>query len=647
MNIQNTIILNEKEALDSLLQKGFSIIDCQINKEISDYKFLEKNNKRFFFEKNKLKPIKEAEDFFISLRKTIRIVYNKNPLIGDLISEILISESFYNPWENDQVELLDKAIKIKPLITDRDTLRHLKNYGFNFNKEIEDLKIKNDNALNKKSTNRLSDRFSTIEKLDDEIFFIIGHQKAKRLIQKIYNSKTKHLIEYQGKVREDVIENYKILVENKVELSKIKEGFSKKIARFKSEKEHDDALNNYINELFNWNKSSFLNKAKKLGAKIESDDKNILCLKIRSYEQSKKLGSGQWCLSYSEDYFKDYKKNHDSIYFLYDFSKKQINKESMLGVVLNDNAEIMNAHWRNDDEIENDNDEIKMFENYIPKEITKEDVIENIQDSLKEKNDNMEYTLTVISESGYLSFNWEEHGLIDMLEESEVREKWDKGYDRFLAKKFLKIFNRTKIQEHDTAIEILKKKTINGSILKMLKNFDQVYVGSVKDDFIEAIIKRDEKELLHTMLEKIDETSDFSFLIKHLNEDIVVKLRDIKERRISDLFYPENLGKYLLENKWQEESVNVLKVLELNNYNINLTREIDLYCQYEPHNEDSLPNKRQDKVKELLLECIPNMPKSELQKIKSQLKNHKIESTDDVLKCVNKNIENIKKKPKF
>lgn len=83
-------------------------------------------------------------------------------------------------------------------------------------------------------------------------------------------------------------------------------------------------------------------KEKSLNVDIISinHEKEELILKINDYRASNALGSTSWCISYGENWFKQYTENHSrygikaSQYFVFNFKKDPIHKLSKVGITL-------------------------------------------------------------------------------------------------------------------------------------------------------------------------------------------------------------------------------------------------------------------------------------------------------------------------
>lgn len=127
--------------------------------------------------------------------------------------------------------------------------------------------------------------------------------------------------------------------------------FVKKIAKYKSKDELEIGLNLYATRRRGWSKESYIAKIRDTGLECSEIRKEILLTEIETYEQSSKIGSSNWCIATDDYFFEDYTKNYQRQYFVYDFNKEARDPESMIGVTVNFDGEIIYAHDKNDDDI--------------------------------------------------------------------------------------------------------------------------------------------------------------------------------------------------------------------------------------------------------------------------------------------------------
>jgi hypothetical protein len=256
-------------------------------------------------------------------------------------------------------------------MNNQETLKHIKNYGLNFenlnqmiNKKTKAMEQPESKSYMITSFN-IEDRqkgllynidYTSFETFDDVIVEVILVQKTKRFIQKTFSDKYRFLI------NDDTFNLIKELVMKNVSKTKFRNDFSKKMARYKNPVEFNAAFRQYIQHQQGWSIDQYVEKANKLNIDIIHNKNGILTLKIDAYEQSESIGSKQWCISYDQDTFHEYHGN-TVIFFIYDFNKNIDDKKSISGVVMSPDNKIISAHWKNDQPIV----EPYEYESAIPK----------------------------------------------------------------------------------------------------------------------------------------------------------------------------------------------------------------------------------------------------------------------------------------
>jgi hypothetical protein len=145
---------------------------------------------------------------------------------------------------------------------------------------------------------------------------------------------------------------FKELYEAKVSSSELQDLVGKKLAAI----ETPEDFKNYIMKVWN-GKNQF--SAEHLQVKLDQagitpllSHNNVMVFEVKSFEESKKLGSPSWCISREEYHFSSYTKDDKKQFFIYDFSKTSSNKESMIGITLNKDGTFSNQHLKNDDFVE-------------------------------------------------------------------------------------------------------------------------------------------------------------------------------------------------------------------------------------------------------------------------------------------------------
>jgi len=185
------------------------------------------------------------------------------------------------------------------------------------------------------------DTFKTLEDLFD---FLQGsgiNTKVNQVVNSIpsnarrhVNDRLKKLIELNVKYADQLIDFY-----------------SKKGGRFKnSEDLYKDthALIEKLSGKFNLETLKKKIKDTKSNVKVMLESPDILVIQPLDYEASCALGSKNWCISYSKNYWDSYADIFSNQYFIYDFTKPIDDKKSMIGVTVNPDGSYKAAHFKDD-----------------------------------------------------------------------------------------------------------------------------------------------------------------------------------------------------------------------------------------------------------------------------------------------------------
>lgn len=211
---------------------------------------------------------------------------------------------------------------------------------------------------------------------------------------------------------------------------------------------------------FQWNKTyviEFIKNSELMDCEIVIDKENMLLIKAKNYEAIKQLGRfTSWCISKNKHYWDEYvgTKNDAAVqYVLFDFSKKEDDKLSVVGFTSIINRGITNAHNLNNDNLMGPRVGSVRFEKFIQKRMRN-----NIYDILEHHRINIDD----VTEYEPLPFEWSKKGFMDyfqrfisnysILAETETRmviDVNDEGIADFFGEKYKSYFeSATKYEEH-------------------------------------------------------------------------------------------------------------------------------------------------------------------------------------------------------
>jgi hypothetical protein len=187
------------------------------------------------------------------------------------------------------------------------------------------------------------DSFDKLEKLYDYLQKFNANKKINQVL-KALPSRTRELVN-------DELRNLILL---NTEYSKpLITFYSKKGGRYKDIEsliiDTEDFIDNLKGE---FNLIAYLEKIKGYNVDIIEAREDVLMIKVNDYEASCALGSKLWCISTSKEHFDNYANAFKVQFFIYDFTKKRSDIHHMIGATINPQGDIVNAHWANDDSVE-------------------------------------------------------------------------------------------------------------------------------------------------------------------------------------------------------------------------------------------------------------------------------------------------------
>jgi hypothetical protein len=147
------------------------------------------------------------------------------------------------------------------------------------------------------------------------------------------------------------------LISNNIEFAEqIMNFYSRKGGRYKdADKLYTDTLKLITNLKGEFNlegiKKFLKDKKANVETILERDD--LLIVKVNDYETSARIGSADWCISYSSSSWESYVGLFNNQYFVYNFSEPPESNKSMIGLTVGASGQILNAHLKNDEEITN------------------------------------------------------------------------------------------------------------------------------------------------------------------------------------------------------------------------------------------------------------------------------------------------------
>lgn len=183
------------------------------------------------------------------------------------------------------------------------------------------------------------------EQINDYIENSVKSYKVYKYANSILSSKNKHLMTesaypffekfYDEKLKEDFLQDY----------------IGKKLAMLTTPEEFTVFVKNVHDKLYDFGKYSTIALLDSIDKKALELNDNEGIVHIKTFAESNKLGTSNWCISRNSSYFDDYVKEDRRQYFFYDYTKESSDTMSMIGITLREDGLIHAAHKKNDDSV--------------------------------------------------------------------------------------------------------------------------------------------------------------------------------------------------------------------------------------------------------------------------------------------------------
>jgi hypothetical protein len=321
ISLKNKVTPENQTELTSLMLNKFEqdVIDLKINLSKSQ-KFEEIiffHNKQFILKDSKgnyiePKNTQEAKNLLKEFSESlISFELKKHPNIAKFVINLF----------KEEINIVGAFILIDAI---KENHQILKNNNFQFDNEL------------------------SIEGLTDEIFKTVQDHKVKQLAFSILSNKYKHLYSDECK---PFFEN---MFNSNFTSNQVQEILGKKIASCKTKEDFFKHVESVHDKIFKFSKEKLLaDLSKSKDVQVISEQDDVVVLKINNFEDSKILGTSNWCISREYYYFEDYAQNNNQ-YFIYDFNNDTPENLSLIGVTLFKNGNLKAAHDKNDYSLKHD-----------------------------------------------------------------------------------------------------------------------------------------------------------------------------------------------------------------------------------------------------------------------------------------------------
>ena len=197
----------------------------------------------------------------------------------------------------------------------------------------------------KKGTPTAYTRYSDIEMLVNEMYVLRRSKRASNTINTFNTAQKKAL-----KGMELTDSDYDVLSKfGKLSYQK-RNNFIRKVSNIEDPREILKLMAFLTDQHFSWNKQSlmdFIKNSENIKCEVVFDNDNIVLVKVFDFDTVKRLAkTTNWCISKNKSYWNEYvvRKGRSTQYVLFDFSRKEDDRFSIIGFTSLHNRGIILAH---------------------------------------------------------------------------------------------------------------------------------------------------------------------------------------------------------------------------------------------------------------------------------------------------------------
>jgi hypothetical protein len=154
---------------------------------------------------------------------------------------------------------------------------------------------------------------------------------------------------YKDLLTKDALESFKTLYDSKISEKELQSLIGKKLASIKTTEEFEKYLEKVINQFNGFNPEALTGKLAKMNIEPLLTENDIYVFEVKTFEESKALGSPSWCIARNDYHFNTYTSSEKRQFFIYDFNKSEKSNESMIGITLEKSGSFNTQHLKNDD----------------------------------------------------------------------------------------------------------------------------------------------------------------------------------------------------------------------------------------------------------------------------------------------------------
>jgi hypothetical protein len=233
-------------------------------------------------------------------------------------------------FKNKFIEDKDYNSCISAMISYKDNEVILKSHNFDIN------------SFKKKS----------FESLDDSINAIVQKHKIEKFAKSILSGK------YMDLLNENTFPYFETLYNEDFTTKDLQNYIGKKLAAIHTEEDFIVMLKKTVSSMNGFDLESILDKLNLYKIQPLLDENGVLTFEVDTYKKCTQFGPSAWCIVREEHYYSDYTGNGERQYISYNFNKDVNDIESVIGFTLREDGSLKAAHFKNDDEIYTEEEDI-------------------------------------------------------------------------------------------------------------------------------------------------------------------------------------------------------------------------------------------------------------------------------------------------
>lgn len=192
----------------------------------------------------------------------------------------------------------------------------------------------------------------SFENLDDSIHAIVQKHKIEKFAKSILSGK------YMNLLNDETFPYFETLYNEDFSTKDLQNYIGKKLAAVQTEQDFIKILRKTVSSLNEFDLETTLDKLKLYKIEPLLNENDVLTFEVDTYKKCTQFGPSAWCIVREDHYYSDYTGNGEHQYISYNFNKDINDIESVIGFTLRNDGSLKAAHFKNDDEIYMEEEEI-------------------------------------------------------------------------------------------------------------------------------------------------------------------------------------------------------------------------------------------------------------------------------------------------